>query len=105
MGLPFLQGKCNTYLPDDSTFNRLVYVVKSLTNAGFYVLLVRPVMNTASSAAELSTYSLQVLTGMAGYPYACAGQSVQPGQHCSGGHQQLGSELGETHHGCQRRRG
>ena len=35
-----MQGKCNTYLPGDSTFNRLVYVVKSLTNAGFYVLLV-----------------------------------------------------------------
>ncbi|KAK9865225.1 hypothetical protein WJX84_012206 [Apatococcus fuscideae] len=33
------QGVCNTYLPTDSTFNRLVYVTKSLTNAGIYVLL------------------------------------------------------------------
>ncbi|KAK9864612.1 hypothetical protein WJX84_011232 [Apatococcus fuscideae] len=34
-----VQGKCNTFLPDDWTFNRLVYAVESLTNAGFYVLL------------------------------------------------------------------
>ncbi|KAK9836719.1 hypothetical protein WJX74_006621 [Apatococcus lobatus] len=36
---PQQSGVCNTYLPTDSTFNRLVYVTKSLTNAGIYVLL------------------------------------------------------------------
>ncbi|KAK9803427.1 hypothetical protein WJX72_011774 [[Myrmecia] bisecta] len=32
-------GICNAYLPNDSTFNRLIWVVNYLANNGFYVLL------------------------------------------------------------------
>lgn len=54
-----MQGVCNTYLSQDSTFNRLVYVVKSLANAGFYVVLVRSLEGHLMSFGGILLLSVQ----------------------------------------------